>query len=56
MPKVQDLPQSIPELINKYDIIQHYINCYTDDFYLHFDIKFISEGSDQFSQFYSIKN
>ena len=54
MPKVQDLPQSISELINKYDIIQHYINCYTDDFYLHFDIKFISEGGEKFSQFYSI--
>ena len=54
MPKVQDLPQSIPELVHKYDIIKHYIHCYTDDFYLHFDIKFICSSGECFSQFYSI--
>ena len=51
---VQELPQSIPELVHKYDIIKHYIHCYTDDFYLHFDIKFICSSGECFSQFYSI--
>jgi hypothetical protein len=54
MQSVQELPQSIPELVHKYDIIKHYIHCYTDDFYLHFDIKFICSSGECFSQFYSI--
>ena len=54
MPKIQDLPQSISELINKYDILKHYISCYTDDFYLHFDLRFICSSGECFKQFYSI--
>lgn len=57
MSALNELPQSIPELINKYDVIQHYINCFKDDFYLHFDIKFMCEGESYttISEFYSIK-
>ena len=52
--KIKNLLQSINDIVKKYDLIQHYINCYNNDFYLHFDIKFISNGN-YFNQFFSIK-
>lgn len=57
MPALNELPQSISEVINKYAIIQHYINCFDDEFYLHFNIKFIFEDDSNtaISQFYLIK-
>ncbi len=51
---LEELPQNIYELVNKYDLIQHYIKCYDDEFYLHFDIQFVSL-SFSFDQFFSIK-
>jgi len=41
---IDELPQNITELINKYDLLQHYINSYTNDYYLQFDIIFYSEN------------
>lgn len=37
---INELPQNIEELINKYKLIKHVINCYSDDLYLQFNIKF----------------
>ena len=51
---IKELPQSIEDIVKKYELIQHYINCYSNDFYLHFDIKFIGNGN-YFNQFFSIK-
>ena len=51
---IKELSQSINDIVKKYDLIQHYIKCYNNDFYLHFDIKFISNGN-YFKLFFSIK-
>ena len=50
---INELPQNIMELVNKYDLISHYITSYPDNFYLHFDIKFIS-NFDCLHHFFSI--
>ena len=51
---IKELPQYIYEIVNKYKLIQHYINSYDDNFYLHFDIKFIGNYG-TFDQFFSIQ-
>jgi hypothetical protein len=51
---IKELSQSINDIVKKYDLIQHYIKCYNNDLYLHFDIKFISNGN-YLNQFFSIK-
>ena len=51
---IKELSQSINDIVKKYDLIQHYIKCFNNDFYLYFDIKFISNGN-YFNQFFSIK-
>jgi len=49
---IKDLPQSITELVSKYQIIQNYINCYPNDFGIHFDIHFYDNNGCQFKSFY----
>ena len=36
---INELPKNIEELINKYKLIKHVINCYSDNLYLQFNIK-----------------
>lgn len=50
---INELPQNIIELVNKYDLIKKYINCYSNEFYLHFNITFIG-NNDAFEQFFVI--
>jgi hypothetical protein len=52
---IKELPQNIFDIVIKHYLLQHYISGYSDEFYLHFNIKFISNNG-SLDQFFSIKN
>jgi hypothetical protein len=37
--KIEELPQNIMDLINKYSLIKNIINCYSNELFLQFNIK-----------------
>jgi ribosomal protein L23 len=47
---IGELPQSISDLVKTYAIIQHYIRCFSDEYFLHFKVTFQSMEKDMVSR------
>lgn len=55
-PKVNEfhkLPQNLITIMNNYELMKHYILSFSEEYYLHFDIRFISANS-YFDQFFNL--
>lgn len=53
-PKVNEfhqLPQNLITLINYFDLMKHYVLSFSDEYHLHFDIRFVSNDN-YFDQFF----